>query len=118
MEAVPMKSRLVLCVFTMMLALAVAFSGSAKAQSTTDGAIGGTVADSSGAMVPNASITVTNPSTNNQVNGATDGSGRYLITHLPPGVYSLQISASGFAVFKATGFTVEVGRATIVDTVL
>src|SRR5262249_48802285 len=77
-----------------------------------------TVADSSGAMVPNASITVTNPSTNNQVNGTTDESGRYLIAHLPPGVYSLQISASGFAAFKATSITVEVGRATSVDAVL
>jgi hypothetical protein len=86
-----------------------------NAQSTTDGAIGGTVTDQSGAIVPNATVTSTNLGTASASTGVTDGSGRYLLIHLQPGVYSLDISLSGFAGFKATNITVEVGRTTTVD---
>ena len=82
----------------------------ANAQSTTDGAIGGTVTDSSGAVVPNATVSTRNLGTGSSSSGVTDGSGRYLLIHLQPGVYSLEISVSGFAAFRATRITVEVGR--------
>ena len=108
-----MKSRVGLCLSVLVLALL--FAGGALGQSTTDGAIGGTVTDPSGASVPGATATVTNPGTNAQSSGTTDGSGRYLIAHLPPGIYSLEIQAKGFGAFKATRITVEVGRATTVD---
>jgi carboxypeptidase family protein/TonB-dependent receptor-like protein len=111
-----MKRRIGLCACVCLLALA--FAGVAMAQSTTDGAIGGTVTDPSSASVPGATVTVTNPATNAQSSGETDGSGRYLITHLPPGTYSLEVRAKGFGVFKATHITVEVGRATTVDAAL
>src|SRR5713226_10252039 len=84
----------------------------ANAQSTTDGAIGGTVTDQSGAVVPNAVATSTNLGTANTSSGVTDGNGRYLLIHLQPGVYSLEITGTGFGAFKATNITVEVGRAT------
>jgi len=87
----------------------------AKAQSTTDGAIGGTVTDPSGAVVPGANVTTKNLGTDSIVTGATDGSGRYLVTHLAPGHYSLEIIASGFSGFKAPSVTVEVGRTTTID---
>src|SRR5690349_1075103 len=87
----------------------------ANAQSTTDGAIGGTVTDQSGAVVPNASISVTNLGTARTSSGATDASGWYQIIHLQPGLYSLEISAKGFAAFKASRVTVEVGRTTPID---
>jgi len=87
----------------------------ANAQSTTDGAIGGTVTDQSGAVVPNASVSTTNLGTGSVSTGKTDDSGRYQIIHLQPGFYSLEISANGFAAFKATKVTVEVGRTTAVD---
>ena len=115
-----MKSRLGFCITAVFLMLGIFGIGlpTARAQSTTDGAIGGTVTDPSGATVPNAAITAQNLGTNAQTSGATDSNGRYLITHLPPGVYSLQISVSGFAVHKATSIVVEVGRATTVDAAL
>jgi len=87
----------------------------ASAQSTTDGAIGGTVTDPSGAVVPNASVSTENLGTGSKANSTTDGSGRYQVIHLQPGFYSLEITADGFAAFKATKVTVEVGRTTTMD---
>jgi len=87
----------------------------ARAQSTTDGAIGGTVTDPSGGVVPNATVVSENLGTGAKETGTTDGSGRYQIIHLPPGLYSLEVTADGFAAFKALKVTVEVGRTTTID---
>jgi hypothetical protein len=92
----------------------LAVSG-ASAQSTTDGAIGGTVTDPSGAVVPNATVSSRNLGTDAASSGVTDGSGRYLLIHLQPGVYSMEISGTGFSAFRATSITVEVGRVTTID---
>jgi len=90
----------------------------AGAQSTTDGAIGGTVTDQSGAVVPNANVSATNLGTGSRSAGATDASGWYQIIHLQPGLYSLEISSGGFSSFRATSITVEVGRTTTIDATL
>jgi hypothetical protein len=90
----------------------------ANAQSTTDGAIGGTVTDQSGAAMPNAVVRSRNLGTASSSSSVTDGSGRYLLIHLQPGLYSLEISGSGFGAFKATNITVEVGRVTTIDATL
>ncbi len=87
-------------------------------QSTTDGAIGGTVTDQSGAVVPNASVSTKNLGTGANASGKTDEGGRFLIFHLQPGVYTVEITASGFAAYKATSITVEVGRTTTIDATL
>src|SRR5580704_17849494 len=87
----------------------------ARAQSTTDGAIGGTVTDPSGGVVPNATVTTENLGTGAKETGTTDGSGRYQIIHLQPGLYSLEVTSDGFAAFKALKVTVEVGRTTTID---
>jgi Carboxypeptidase regulatory-like domain/TonB dependent receptor len=103
--------------FALLAALSLFASGT-LAQSTTDGAIGGVVTDSSGAVVPGATVTAHNLATSGTAAAATDGNGRYLIGHLQPGTYSVEISAKGFAGYKATSITVEVGRATAVDAAL
>jgi outer membrane receptor protein involved in Fe transport len=100
-------------VFALLMCLVTAPRG--RAQSTTDGAIGGTVTDASGGVVPNASITTTNLGMGGKSTGTTDESGRYQIIHLQPGAYSVEVSANGFAAFKATSVTVEVGRTTTID---
>jgi outer membrane receptor protein involved in Fe transport len=100
-------------VFALMVCLAA--TPLASAQSTTDGAIGGTVTDPSGGVVPNASVGTENLGTGSKSAGTTDESGRYQVIHLQPGFYSLEISAGGFAAFKAVKVTVEVGRTTTID---
>jgi carboxypeptidase family protein/TonB-dependent receptor-like protein len=101
-----------------MIIASLLFDSVSAAQSTTDGAIGGTVTDPSGAVVPGASFTTRNLGTSSTASGTTDGSGRYIAGHLQPGVYSLEISARGFATFKSTSITVEVGRVTTIDATL
>jgi len=94
------------------------FACGAFAQSTTDGAVGGTVTDPSGAVVPNAGVSTKNFGTGASASGKSDEGGRFLISHLAPGVYSVEITASGFGAFKATSVTVEVGRTTTLDAAL
>ena len=101
--------------FWLALAVMVLLASGAFAQSTTDGAISGVVTDQSGAVVPGAKVTALNLGTGASASGKSDEGGRFLITHLAPGVYSLEIAASGFGAFKATSITVEVGRTTTID---
>ncbi|HEX2665486.1 MAG TPA: TonB-dependent receptor [Candidatus Acidoferrum sp.] len=101
-----------------LLAALFLFALGTPAQSTTDGAIGGVVTDSSAAVVPGATVTARNLGTSSTAQATTDGNGRYLIGHLQPGTYSLEVSAKGFAGYKATRITVELGRATAVDAAL
>ncbi len=104
--------------FIVLLAALFLFVSGSFAQSTTDGAIGGVVTDPSGAVVPGASVTARNLGTGAATTAMTDGNGRYLVGHLQPGTYSVEISAKGFAGHKATSITVEVGRVTSVDAAL
>ena len=101
----------------MLLVICVAVPG-VQAQSTTDGAIGGAVTDQSGGVVPHAVVVSHNLGTGSSSSSVTDGSGRYLLIHLQPGLYSLEISGTGFGIFKATNITVEVGRVTTLDVTL
>src|SRR5713226_4361718 len=80
-----------------------------RAQSTTDGAIGGTVYDSSGAVVAGAQVVVHNNGTNAEKTAATDSSGYFRIANLAPGTYTVTITHSGFAGFKAEQVIVQVG---------
>src|SRR4051812_18257340 len=57
--------------------------------------IQGTVSDNSGAVVPNAKVTVRNTGTGLERVVQTDSAGDYLVPSLPPGVYSVTIEASG-----------------------
>ena len=62
------------------------------------GLVSGTVADSSGAVVPGTLVTVYGPGVQHTVR--TDGSGHYVVPGLPWGTYSIMFSSSGFAVQK------------------
>src|SRR5215831_5649949 len=60
------------------------------------GTIVGTVTDSTGGVIPNASITVTNADTNSERMDTTDDRGDYTVPLLPPGTYRVEIVSSGF----------------------
>lgn len=86
------------------------------AQSTVSGGISGTVTDPQGAIVPNASVTVTNIGTNASSTVNTSDEGVYRITNLNPGTYRLDVAGiSGFAPSRAENVIVEVGRVTPID---
>ena len=77
------------------LMLILAFSAIAYGQ-TSFGRISGNVTDAGGAAVPNASVTVTDPSTSFSRTVTTDDSGYYTVTNLPVGTYSVQAEMQNF----------------------
>jgi hypothetical protein len=95
------------------VALLVASCGALLyAQSTTDGAIGGTVYDTNGAVVANAKVVVHNKGTNAEKSITTNDSGYYRVANLPSGTYTVTVSQQGFAPFKAEQVIVQVGSVT------
>lgn len=56
----------------------------------------GTVADSSGAMVPGAQLTLTDNETNHALTTKSDGSGNFSFSELPPSTYKLEVTRDGF----------------------
>lgn len=99
----------------MVALLLVVCSTLLPAQSTTDGAIGGTVYDIHGAVVANASVTVHNTGTNAEKTITTNSTGYYRITNLAPGDYIVTVSQQGFAPYKAQQVIVQVGSVTDVS---
>src|SRR5271157_868423 len=78
------------------LGLSLSWVSTARAQSTTVGAITGTVLDASGAAVPDAVVKAHNVATNLEVPVHSDSSGSYSISNLPVGTYELSFTKSGF----------------------
>src|ERR1051325_4171427 len=77
------------------LALAALLVGRSEAQSIT-GTISGTVTDPTGAVVPAASVVLTNENTRATRNAVTSDSGEFVFTALQPGSYALKIEKAGF----------------------
>jgi hypothetical protein len=85
---------------------------------TSTGTIVGTITDSSGAVVANARVVVTNASTNARLEVSTNEAGGYTAPLLPPGVYSVTVSSPGFRTFEQTGIQLGVQQQARVDVVL
>jgi hypothetical protein len=81
-------------IFSVLLVCLVCLS--ATLAQTSKGFIVGTVADPTGAVVPNASITVTNAATGTVRTTTSQENGSYRIDAVDPGTYTLEVSASGF----------------------
>ncbi|MBZ5577977.1 MAG: TonB-dependent receptor [Acidobacteriia bacterium] len=86
-----------------------------NAQGSTNAAVLGTVTDSAGAVVPNASVRVKNVGTDQERQVATDAQGRYTIADLPIGNYEAQATAQGFQTTVRRGITLTVGAQAVVD---
>jgi hypothetical protein len=77
--------------------------------------ITGTVTDSTGGVVPEAKVTVTNTDTGVASHTVTNSAGSYTVTDLIPGSYTVAIEKSGFAKRVLTGVHVDVSRTTSAD---
>ena len=80
------------------------------AQSASTGNIFGLVTDPSGAVVVEATVTMTDSTTGESRSTQTNDSGRYIVSNLAPGKYDISVTKTGFAATKLTGQTVEVGK--------
>ncbi|MGB6546175.1 MAG: TonB-dependent receptor [Candidatus Acidiferrales bacterium] len=87
----------------------------AGAQSSTTGAIIGTVTDPSGASIPGAAVSVVDTDTGIPHNVTTNDDGFYSATELQPGNYTVTVNKAGFAIFTHSGIVVHVGSRLTVD---
>jgi hypothetical protein len=90
-------------------------SVAALAQSTTQGAIGGTVFDTTSAAVPGATITIHNNATAAEIHLTADAAGYFNAPLLEPGSYTVTVAAAGFGTFKATQVIVQVSQVSTVS---
>ncbi len=102
---------------TQRLALACVLSTTAAgvalhAQSTTQGAIAGTVFDASDAAVPNATVVIHDDATNAEITLKTGGAGEFRAPQLTPGSYTVTITAAGFTSAKTAQIVVQVNQVT------
>jgi len=81
------------------------------AQSTTQGAIGGTVFDPTNAAIVNATVTIHNDATNAEQTLTSDSSGYFKAPLLEPGTYTVTVAAAGFSGYK-TDVQVALGQMT------
>ncbi len=100
----------------MILKVALVFAGfSASLLAQSFATLTGSVADSSGAMVPRAAITIVNEATGETWNTSSNDSGLYTIPLVKPGTYRLTAEAAGFKQYRHQGILLETGVATRVD---
>jgi len=89
-----------------------------SAMAQDNGTITGFVTDSSGALVPNAAITLANAATNQSRETVSNSTGAYRFASVGIGTYTLKIVASGFQAYTKTGIVVNVAATVEADAVL
>src|SRR5690348_16138590 len=93
--------------------------GMALGQSQSNAAdIQGSVKDSTGAVVPNATVTVRNPGTNVSRTATTNDEGFYKIVNLTPGDYDITVEAANFKKAVLNKVNITVGQRADVDITL
>src|SRR5499427_5416389 len=101
--------RRLICLFSLMISI-LQF-GFAQEQL---GSISGTVTDSTGAVIKEATVEVLNLATNLKVTVKTQSNGFYIVPDLPIGTYAVTISRSGFRTEKHSQVLVQADRAATV----
>ncbi len=96
------------CFFANLILFTFLLCIGASAQATT-GELTGRVADTSGASVPNATVTVRNRSTGFTRSTQTNSDGEYLLSEIPPGVYDVTAEAKNFSKPLLKDYEINVG---------
>ncbi len=86
-------------VFFLSLCICLTLGVMAYSQGTT-GTFTGTVTDQSGAVVPGATITITNQATGVKYNLTSNNAGVYFVTSVPPGHYTFEAKKQGFQTYS------------------
>src|SRR5215469_2483433 len=100
------------------LAISVGCAQSLLAQGTDLGTIRGTVTDPSGALIPNASVTVADLATNTLRHTQTNPNGEYQMFGLPSGTYKVSIAVTGMSTADIAGIVLEGSTTVNVNAVL
>jgi len=97
------------------VAIALAFAFTVSGQTASSGALSGTLTDVSGAIIPEATVTVTSIGTGQVRVASTNSSGQYQIALLPPGTYKILFTARGFKPLEIASLNINVTEAPVID---
>jgi hypothetical protein len=75
----------------------------------------GRVTDTSDAVLPGATVTITQTATGTTRSVVTDGDGAYLLSNLPPGPYQLEVMLQGFRTYVQTGIVLQVAASPTIN---
>ena len=103
----PKGTVVVVCVVVVWALSLFAAQGNAQVVGAT---LSGTIADPSGAVVPNAQIAARNTATGVTREVAADTAGLYVLPNLLPGTYEVTVSAPGFNTARQSNLTLAVGQ--------
>ena len=108
-----MKYRILPVVF--MLLLLCLCASNLPAQITATATVQGTVTDSTGAVIPNAQVRLTNKSTGESRSAVSNNDGLYLFNLVSAGTYEVRVTMAGFATAAFENVEVAVSRTTTLD---
>jgi len=116
MHRAPFAARPILSVLQgLAIGLFLLIALSASAQVAGTGSIQGTVTDSTGAVMPNADVTLISQATHVTRNAKTNGGGTYSFPNIDVGTYSVSVGTAGFETYTQTGIALEVGSSISID---
>src|SRR5947199_5079944 len=98
----------------LVVVLSMAITSRAAAQGTTSRVLG-VVTDQTGAIVPGATVTLSNEATGVSYNTTTTGAGTYAFEAIQVGTYSLTVELQGFKKFVSTGNAVNISEPTTIN---
>ncbi|WP_263377610.1 carboxypeptidase regulatory-like domain-containing protein [Granulicella paludicola] len=104
--------------FLLILSLSLLSTGLLLHAQVTGARLTGQVTDATGAVIPQASVVITNTGTNATVKITSDQQGEYTAPPLAPGPYKILTSASGFADTLQTNITLTIGENATINVVL
>jgi Carboxypeptidase regulatory-like domain len=105
------------CAIVLALVAVLVFAAPA-ARAQDNATINGTVTDASGAVVPNAAITLTNPATGQKRDAVSNSTGAFRFASMGVGTYTMDVTAQGFEKFTKTGIVVNVAQTVEADATL
>ena len=100
------------------LALTAFVPTTAWGQAMVSGSLGGQVSDPTGAVVPGATVTLTDTATKTTTTTISNSTGRFFFPGLKPGTYDVSITKSGFQKLLVPGVTVTVSQTTTLNETL
>src|SRR5256712_5492534 len=100
------------CLWSLLCILVLSVS---PALAQTDGSISGVIRDASGAVIPGATVTVTNPATNQVRSAISNEAGVYNFPVLQPGKYNIKVELPGFRTITQNDVELQVQFAARID---